>query len=203
MLNLKADLHFKERTIRAKNCIVEKTIELSGEQFDLFSQGLLRDWDFIKENTHLMRFGRDGAYHCLLVIGEGRQDGILVQSEGYDYARYAGHVPHVHSIIAMDRYPALAGLCRKLTEMADYIVEEGMKPAPGEGRAFISMDDLEAMSGINVAYNGTIVSTLSDMLGDRPEIADWEIDKNEFIITPKAPAMEQSPEPEPGPMMGM
>ena len=203
MLNLKADLHCKDNKIYAKNCVVEKVVQLPGVEFDAFSRDLMAYRDFIKDNRDLMYSDGDGTQHCLLVTGEGRADGIFVQAEGYDYARYAGHVPHVHSIIAMDRYPALAELCRKLSEMADHIVAEGMKPDPGEDRAFVSMDDLEAMSGIDVAYNGTIVSTLSDMLGDRPEIADWEIDKNEFIITPMALAMEQSSEPEPEPMMGM
>jgi len=207
MLKINADLQFKDSVIRTKDCVVEKIIELTGEQFDLFSKGLLKDQGFIKENNHLMRFGEDGAYHCLLVTGEGRDDGILIQSEGSDYARYSSHIPHVHSVIAMDRYPALGNLCRKMTEMADYIVAEGVKPDPGEDRAFVSMDDLEEMSGIDVAYNNSIVTTLMEMVAERPEVADLEIVKSEFVITPAAPDLEQSPEQEqaqePGQTMNM
>jgi len=31
----------------------------------------------------------DGTFHCLLVRGIDRTDAILVESEGYGYARYA------------------------------------------------------------------------------------------------------------------
>ena len=205
MLKLKTAFHCKDDKIHARNCVVEKVVELSGGAFDAFSNNLMGYRDFIKDNRDLMYFNKDGTAHCLLVTGEGREDGILVQAEGYGYARYTALVPHAHSILAMDRYPALAGLCQKLTDMADYIVEEGMKLKPGDTCTFVRMDDLEAMSGVDVARNTAIVSTLSGMLNDRPEIADWEIDKNEFIITPQAPALEQSSEheqePEHGPKM--
>ena len=207
MLKINADLHCKEDKIHARSCVVEKVIALSGGQFDAFSRNLFGHHDFIKEHRDLMHFDNDSTAHCLLVVGQGREDGVIIQAEGYDYSRYSAHVPNVHSILAMDRYPALGELCRKLTEMADSIVEQGMKPEPGENRAFVSMDDLEEMSGIDVAYNNAIVSTLSGMLNDRPEIADFEIDKNEFIITPAAPDLEQSPDQEqaqePGQTMNM
>lgn len=31
---------------------------------------------------------KDGVWHCLLVTGEGMEDGVLVESEGSSYARY-------------------------------------------------------------------------------------------------------------------
>ena len=203
MLKIKANFNRKEERIYAQDCVVEKVIELSGEQFDAFSNNLLADRDFIKNNRELMYYDADGAAHCLLVIGEGRENGVLTQAEGYGYPRYTALVPHARSILTLGRYPALAGLCQKLTDMADYIVREGVKLKPGDTCTFVSMDDLEAMSGIDVARNTAIVSALCDMLGDRPEIADWEIDRNEFIITPQAPTLEQGSEQEHGPMMGM
>jgi len=194
MLKLNADFQYKDSTILAKKCVVEKTIPLSGKEFDVFSKNLLRDWDFIKENVGLMHFDENGVYHCLLVTGESREDGILVQSEGYNYARYSAHVPHVHSIIAMDRYPSLAGLTNKLIAMADHMVDEAMKSQSGDGCAVVNMDTLEEMSGIYVACNPEIVYTLSKMLSDRPEIDDWEIGGNKFIVTHGVPEMEQEQE---------
>ena len=41
----------------------------------------------------------NGVYHCLLLTGEGRNDGLLVESEGYGYCRYASHVPNVSGLI--------------------------------------------------------------------------------------------------------
>jgi len=71
--------------------ILEKVIELEPERFQTFSQCLLDEQDFIRENISLMYMEADGTCHCLLVKEKGASDGILVESEGYEYARYAAY----------------------------------------------------------------------------------------------------------------
>ena len=100
MLTLNAVFHRKENNLEPKECVVENIIPLSGTEFDRFSSNLLRDWDFIKDNADLMYMDGGGVYHCLLVTGDGRANGILIESEGMGYARYSAHVPRVHSLVA-------------------------------------------------------------------------------------------------------
>jgi hypothetical protein len=38
-----------------------------------------------------MYIDTNGVYHCIYVKGEGAKDGILIESEGYSYARYAAY----------------------------------------------------------------------------------------------------------------
>ena len=64
MLITRAAFYFKHKFIYTENCVVEKTIQLSGEQFDYFSANLLKDYDFIKDNKSLMRFGENDTFHC-------------------------------------------------------------------------------------------------------------------------------------------
>lgn len=52
----------------------------------------LEDLSCILENKDIMCEDKEGVYHCLLVTGEGKRDGVLVESKGYDYARYASYV---------------------------------------------------------------------------------------------------------------
>lgn len=60
-------------------------MELSAAQFDYFSKNLLSDYDFLLTNIDCMYQDGDGVSHCLLVLGEGRDDGIIVNSEGSAY----------------------------------------------------------------------------------------------------------------------
>lgn len=71
---------------------VAKIIELTQEQYRHFSTHLLEDMPFIAANKGLM-YEAEGVYHCLLVCARNRRDGILVESEGFNYARYAAYVP--------------------------------------------------------------------------------------------------------------
>jgi hypothetical protein len=78
---------------------------------------MLRDQDFIKENNGLMRPDADGKPHCLLVVGEDRRDGILVDSSGSGYARYSAFIPNVEGLLTVGRYPALAELNPSFADM--------------------------------------------------------------------------------------
>ena len=48
---------------------------------------------------------KDGVWHCLLVTGEGTEDGVLVESEGSSYGRYSAFVPSVKEI--MEQHQAM------------------------------------------------------------------------------------------------
>ena len=73
----------------ASNFIIEKTVELPSSEFLAFTRSLLKDYSFIEENIDLMYRDTKGLYHCILVKEKGSASGILVESEGYSYARYA------------------------------------------------------------------------------------------------------------------
>ena len=88
----------KEPEVLASEFCVEKVITLPAEEYAAFTQNLLRNYDFIREHADLMR-EKDGVWHCLLVTGEGMEEGILVESEGSAYARYSAFVPCVEEII--------------------------------------------------------------------------------------------------------
>lgn len=100
-LQMRADFRRKEPRVAAKKCVIEKTIVLSAEEYDHFTNHLLHDHDFIEQNRELMGEW-DGAWHCLLVTGEGVEEGVLVQSEGTSYARYSALVPSVSALIVQE-----------------------------------------------------------------------------------------------------
>lgn len=69
--------------------VIEATVELEQDQYDEFCENLLEDKDFISKHKKLMKVTADKVWHCILVKVRDKVEGILVESEGYDYARYA------------------------------------------------------------------------------------------------------------------
>ena len=94
----------KEPEVIASEFCVEKVITLSAEEYAAFIQNLLHNYDFIRDHTDLM-CEKDGVWHCLLVTGEGMEEGILVESEGSAYARYSAFVPSIKELI--EQYQAM------------------------------------------------------------------------------------------------
>lgn|GEM_PF-5522072 len=182
MLTTLGSFERKVNDVNYSDCVVEKVVKLSGREFDSFSNNLLRGHDFIRENAELMRF-TGGKTHCILVTGENRQHGILVNSEGSDYARYSALLPNVETFLTANRYPALAELNKKLAAMVDHIAEIAVEARDGESdRSVIDVCALESKFGIEFEVNHELFSAVVDMIGAYEGIDGIEIDKNDIII---------------------
>ena len=149
---------------------VSKTIRRPAVVFEDVLKNPIRDYNFILENIDLMRSDSNGVYHCLLLTGEGRNDGLLVESEGFGYCRYASYIPDASALTS----PALQQFDQKLTEVVNYIVETGTQNTT-EGNWIISFDELEKQTGINPEFNDGICSVLADVLHERESVADVEL----------------------------
>ena len=45
-----------------------------------------------------MFYGADNSFHCLLVYDKDQGDGLLIEAEGYNYARLAQYIPQAKLI---------------------------------------------------------------------------------------------------------
>lgn len=97
---MKAIFERKPSVFNPQDFEVLKTLRLTAEVFEDVLKSPLRDYGFIQENIEQMHCDSNGVYHCLLLTGEGRNDGLLVESEGYSYCRYASYVPNISGLIA-------------------------------------------------------------------------------------------------------
>lgn len=80
---------------------VVKVIQLSPQQFQNFSANLLRDMPFLIANKHLTGYDK-GVTRYLLVTTRRNRDGILVDCQGFDYARYSAYVPDKRALDLQD-----------------------------------------------------------------------------------------------------
>lgn len=174
---MKAIFERKPSDFDLRSFEVSKTIQLPAEVFEALLQKPMRDYNFIQENMEQMRCDSKGVYHCLLLTGEGRNDGLLVESEGYGYCRYASYVPDISVLTS----PALQQFNQKLTEAVDYIVSTGTQNTT-EGNWIIGFDEIEKQTGINLEFNDGICNVLVDMLHEREPVADVELNENAIDV---------------------
>lgn len=127
----------KEPEIEANEFCVEKVIVLPANEYESFTKHLMHDYDFIRDNVDLM-CEKDGVWHCLLVTGEGMEDGVLVESEGSSYARYATFVPSTGEIIR--QYQAIQETVSEQEESGCQTADEGDVQETGQeqGRGIVT-----------------------------------------------------------------
>jgi hypothetical protein len=82
----------KDDLIPKNEVKIEKVVTLQINEFRKFEDRLLDNYDFITENKELMYIDEDGVWHAILITAKEVDYGIVVQSEGYDYARYAAYI---------------------------------------------------------------------------------------------------------------
>ncbi len=95
---MRAAFRRKETELDVRECVIEKMILLPENEYRYFTKHMCSDYDFIRENKELMKVKGD-VWHCILVAGEESREGVLVESEGADYARYSAFVPDAGSYI--------------------------------------------------------------------------------------------------------
>ena len=178
-MKINVPLRRKDKEIETNPCVVEKTVEMSADWFDHFSENLLNDYDFILENTDCMYEDTDGVSHCLLVLGKGRDYGILVESEGSSYARYSAFLPNARQLLQLEqRYtPALQDYCDRMQAAMDEIV----RTAPfhhQDGMLRILLSDFNPSPG----EYPLDTAMLCKMLSSQPEFDAVELFENEIIM---------------------
>lgn len=82
---------------RLEEININKVIQLEENDFFKVLEHPLEDYDFLEKNSQFMGYV-NGIYQCVLLVGEGRTDGLLVESEGAAYCRYAAYIPDVSFI---------------------------------------------------------------------------------------------------------
>ena len=97
----------EDKTMQPIQVEVVKILQLTGQQFREFSANLLRDMPFLIPNKNLTGYDK-GVTRCLLVTTRNRRDGILVDCQGYNFARYSCYVPSKQSLdlrdVPVERY---------------------------------------------------------------------------------------------------
>lgn len=155
-----AQLMRKEPELRVDRCKVEAVVELDRNRFYDFRTHLFENQEFIKEHRDLMYQDRDGVSHCLLVLGEGEEDGILVESEGSLYARYSALLPNARSYMQ-----------KQIQTMAEDLIKQGTAQT-ANGSWVIGFDEISQHFDTTVTPNNGIGQMLIAELEARDEVSE-------------------------------
>ena len=174
-LILNANMICKSSGFRPQKCTVEKVIEVSGAEFQHFIEApTLRNY-YLPQYKKLMGF-YDDAYHVVLFVNEENGDGILVNSEGADYARYSQYIPNAREII--QRHEQTAALDNLKIHM-DCCIDRWLKQNASENEFGIPLTDLIDDSNLAEIF----VDYASEMLYGDPRIEYCELTQNSIEVT--------------------
>lgn len=193
----------KESEFRTKSCVVEKAIAVSHGEFEYLKRHPLRDHRLIAGNVDLMYCDNDNNYHCLLIYDQEQGDGMLIESEGASYARYAQFIPRAKELVDRQQSHEISltnsekQLCNLLSEIADRIanaVQHGYKDFTIDD----VLQDLDCdFNEVKTMMSHAVAQKLSQMDGIASvEVSNLDVPLQPDISVKMENGEEQSEEPE-------
>ena len=161
-ITLNAPLNHKAYSYVPMQIEVEKVILLYGRRFEQMREHPLEDVPEIIDNRDLMYMEGDTA-HCLLFLDANGSDGILVEAEGFGYARKSQFIPNARAIIEQnDLTDSERKLHAELKAMADRIAE-----LAHTGQETFIYEDVESDTNLQEL----MIQAVAEMLDGRADIA--------------------------------
>ena len=156
-----------ESDFNVRACAIEKWIPISISKFEEIMENPLQDLDVCKEYRNLMYYDKE-CNHCIMLLEEGCEDGILVEAEGYDYPRYACFVPNARAIyeetLVTESEWELRSMIRKAVDRAIELAHADQT------------DRLDVDSLIRLDYVGDIIKEIiAQRLDDREDVLSSEL----------------------------
>lgn len=189
---VKAIFERKATSFTAEQVEVETVIRVSAAELDMLLEKPFLSYDFIKEHTDDMYVDAEGVYHCILAVSDERMDGLLIESEGSAYARYASYVPYA----AVLAEPVLRDLLETLRHTAEKILLAG-RESERERCSVIEIGELEGYDQLDITENPALQKILSAMLQAREEIAKVEVREDKIRLE----FVREQQEPQIGPCL--
>lgn len=144
-------------------CLVADIIELPENEYASLYQDLIKEREYLAKRVDMDAFV-DGQRCCVLILGEGQEDGILVDTQGKCIAYLSSFIPNARTLVGSH-----------IRQLADYVVSEGTEHTE-DGRWANSYDELYHHFGAVVTDTNGNGRLLREELQRRDEI-------NELIMT--------------------
>ena len=174
-LILNANMICKADRFVPQKCTVEKIIEVSDSEFRTFIENPMKRNYYLPQYKGLMGY-YDDSYHGVLFVNMESGDGLLVNSEGYDYARYSQYIPNASDLI--QQHEQTAALDALKTHM-DNCIDKWLEKCGGESKFDVPLTDL-----INdVDFGEFFTEYASERLSSDPRINSCELTPNFLEVT--------------------
>ncbi len=163
-LKFNSTLNHKQSNYKTHEVIVEKVITLYGKSFSELKDHPLRDNPYIAQNRELMYIDSNDTAHCLLMVDYDIGDGILVESEGSNYARKSQFIPNARELIENNELTVSE---RKLHNSLKKIVDHIAELAHCGENSFVFEELLEKS---DIDFKSLLRDSVVEMLQEREDI---------------------------------
>lgn len=166
---IETPLYYKATDLQTERCQVDGVVTLGQWQFEYLKNCTLDDFDFIEELRDKLPVTNDNTRHCIMVLDETGDDGILIDPQGFTYPRYSAYIHNAKQLLQMEQYPSLKTFIQDMMDTVEEVTRIAVN-SQENGEFHSDLSDIE----IDFQPNVLDKILLSDMLNSRPEFESVE-----------------------------
>mgnify|MGYP002621161687 FL=1 len=128
-MKINATLRCKETLFEPHEYEVDNVIEAPHNEFEYFKSHLLGEHDFIADYATYMKEKATAGYHCIILLDKDGNDGIIIDTQGTDYARYSAYFPNARQAVKsplLEMPKEVYEYAKAITEEVDNIVKNAL-----------------------------------------------------------------------------
>lgn len=171
-MKVKQRFERKSEAMRVRDAQIDAITILSPAKFEWFQNHMLDDYEFIEAVADGLYEDAKGVMHTLLVLNEEDPHGILVNSEGSAYARYAAYFPYGKDYVN-----------RALQEVALEIVKTHSTQADKDTWV-IGVEDLQKRFDVTITPTNGLGALLLEALQAQEEIDEVAVYEDRIEVVP-------------------
>ena len=175
---IKTELELKRANFRTQSCRIDKVIELPAAEFAKFIQRPFEYYDFIKEFNAESHQHQSDIRSCLLVLGKHEKDGVIIDPQGDNYARYSSFIANARALITAEQYPSLWDFSDEMQRLVSIYAKEAVEEQT-DYQYSIELDDIKR----NFKHGEFNENLFANMLSERPEIENAYIEDEYCTVT--------------------
>ncbi|WP_407384099.1 DUF6329 domain-containing protein [Ruminococcus sp.] len=177
---LNVHLNNKPTEYGLSRCNVAQIVELTHDEFITLKSRPLDYYDFITDNKDKLQYDNSNIRQCIMFLDGDGDDGILVDPQGYDYARYSAYIPNSRQLCRLGQYPSLDEHNRDMESLVNHYVREVID-SQSEGEVTLSLSDVGDY--YQSEYQGFLDHELfQNMMMERPEFDSIEENCGDLFI---------------------
>ncbi len=184
-LKFNSALNHKKSSYSPCEISVERVVELGNNYFESLIKNGLKDDTLISKHKELMYIEGNTA-HCVLFVNNETGDGLLVESEGFNYPRKSQFIPNAKALIENnEQTEAEKKLHGSISEIVDKIAELAHC-----GEKHFTLDDI--MNNAEFDYKEIVRAAVVEMLNSREDI---QMAESHTLDTPLQPDISVKAKP--------
>ena len=174
---INATLRNERTQIEYDRCQVDHIVTLPYSEFEYFRRHSFEYYDFISDSLKCLPITMDNTRHCIMVLNDETDDGILVDPQGYKYARYSAYVPNVKQLVQI-QYPSLDEFIDRMRSAVDKYVNLAIENQIN-GKYYFDIEDVLREHDCE-CFNSEL---FEEMISEREEFSDIDCCRGEYALT--------------------